>query len=108
MDSPYSFIEHETLTLPRMVQFMMREGAYQRSDPLEACVEVMQRSGGYGSGSIHGERITRPPWLSAVRQLKCRPGLVAMWWTRGHYRKKHVASATHHVLGRLEEELAAR
>ena len=50
MDSPYSFIEHETLTLPRMVQFMMREGAYQRSDPLEACVEVMQRSGGYGSG----------------------------------------------------------
>ena len=60
MNSQYSSIEHETLTLPRMVQFMMREGAYQRSGPLEACVEVMQRSGGYGSGSINGERIKAP------------------------------------------------
>lgn len=33
MDSRYSFIEHETLMLPRMVQFMMREGAYPRSGP---------------------------------------------------------------------------
>lgn len=60
MESLFSSIEHENLTLPRMVQFMMREGACQRAGPLEACDEVMQRSGGYGSGSIHGERIDSP------------------------------------------------
>ena len=40
---------------------------------------------------------TRPPWLSASRQLKCRPGLVAMWWMRGHARKTYVGSASHHI-----------
>ena len=41
MWSQFSSIERGTLTLPRMVQFMMRERACHRSGPLEACVEVM-------------------------------------------------------------------
>ena len=41
MWSQFSSIEYGTLMPPRMVQFMMRERACQRSGPLEARVEVM-------------------------------------------------------------------
>ena len=55
-----SSIEHETLTLPRMVQFMMREEACQSSGSSGGLCRGHATIDGYGSGRIHGGRINAP------------------------------------------------